>query len=88
MKRISILFVLVLVLILVGCNDGSNRDGQNGDVMVDPVINGQPSQPNEEPDEEVNEEPDEEVNEEPEEDDTTPAPFIWGQSKWGEGTWE
>ncbi len=30
------------------------------------------------------EEPDEEI----EENDTAPTPFIWGQSKWGEGNWK
>ena len=45
-------------------------------------------QQEEEMDEITEPQQDEEPDEEPEEDDTILAPFIWGQSKWGEGNWE
>ncbi len=63
-------------------------------IQVDEIIEPQQEEePNEITEPQQHEEiaepqPDEEPDKETEEDDTPPAPFIWGQSKWGEGNWE
>lgn len=84
MRETIIIFVLVLAL--VGCSSGGGGGrSENGESTVDLIINEQP--PQSDPDEVVEPQPDIEVDEEPDEDDL-PTPFIWGQSKWGEGNWE
>ncbi len=91
------ILIFIMILALSGC--GKDDSSQGGESAADPIINEQPESNGDviEPEEteeitqvdeitepQQEEEPDEEI----EEDDTTPTPFIWGQSKWGEGTWE
>ena len=92
MNKTIIAFV-ALIFTLSGCSEGNNGSQGEG-VAIDPIINEQPQSDEDTPEIVETPQPDEIVEvpppnetEETEDDPSTTTPFIWGQSRWGEGNW-